>query len=210
LGEKINFRVSREHFINDFVIELQKMPVVFFKRYRMQFDLRYAQFDESVLPAEYDLIPWRSELLNAHAEAKFRSFRNELDANVFPCLGAADGCLRLMKEISNRQGFVPQATWLATHRNPKSGRLEYCGTVQGLREKLDVGAIQNVGVARDHRGMGLGSAIVRKSLKGFQASGIKIVTLEVTEKNTGALRLYQRLGFEVVSTVFKSVEVKPV
>ncbi len=73
-----------------------------------------------------------------------------------------------------------------------------------------MGAIQNIGVARDHRGKGVGSAIVRNSLRGFQASGIKIVTLEVTEKNTGALRLYQRLGFAVVSTVFKSVEVKPV
>ncbi len=184
------------------------MPVVFFKRYRMQFDLRNTQFREVELPQGYELLPWRPELLNAHAEAKFRSFRNELDANVFPCFGLADGCLRLMKEISNRQGFVPQATWLATYRNSKTGRLEYCGTVQGLREKLDVGAIQNIGVARDHRGIGVGSAIVRKSLRGFQASGIKIVTLEVTEKNTGALRLYQRLGFAVVSTVFKSVEVK--
>ena len=186
------------------------MPVVFFKRYRMQFDLRNARFSETILPEGYELLPWRPELLNAHAEAKYRSFRNELDANVFPCLGAADGCLRLMKEISNRQGFVPQSTWLATHRETNTGRLEYCGTVQGLREKLDVGASQNIGVVRDHRGMGVGSAIVRNSLKGFQASGIKIVTLEVTEKNTGALRLYQRLGFEVVSTVFKSVEVKPV
>lgn len=176
----------------------------------MQFDLRNARFRDSLLPEGYELLAWRPELLNAHAEAKYRSFRNELDANVFPCLGAADGCQRLMKEISNRQGFVPQSTWLATHRNATTGRLEYCGTVQGLREKLDVGAIQNIGVARNHRGKGVGSAIVRNSLKGFQASGIKIVTLEVTEKNTGALRLYQRLGFAVVSTVFKSVEVKPV
>ncbi len=186
------------------------MPVVFFKRFRMQFDLRDAQFERIVVPEGFALLPWRRSLLPAHAEAKFRSFRNELDSNVFPCLGEADGCLRLMKEISCRQGFVPEATWLATYQDPVTGRMENCGTVQGIREKLDVGSIQNIGIVEKHRGKGIGSAIVRQSLKGFQSVGIKIVTLEVTEKNTGALRLYERLGFEVVRTVFKSVEVSEV
>ena len=83
------------------------MPVVFFKRYRMQFDLRDTQFDDVEVAAGFELHKWDKCLLPAHAEAKFRSFRNELDSNVFPCLGEPDGCLRLMKEISCRQGFVP-------------------------------------------------------------------------------------------------------
>ena len=186
------------------------MSVVFFKRYRMQFDLRDAHLEKIVVPEGYNLLPWRRSLLPAHAEAKFRSFRNELDSNVFPCLGESDGCVRLMREISCRQGFVPQATWLATYLDPVTGREENCGTVQGIREKIDVGSIQNIGIVQDHRGKGIGSAIVRQSLKGFQSVGIKIVTLEVTEKNTGALRLYERLGFQIVRTVFKSVEVSEV
>lgn len=186
------------------------MPVVFFKRYRMQYDLRDAHFDDVELPSGFELHPWKKSLLSSHAEAKFRSFRYELDSNVFPCLGEADGCIRLMKEISSRQGFVPEATWLATYTDPETGRSENCGTVQGIREKLDVGAIQNIGIVDAHRGKGIGSAIVTESLKGFQSVGIKIVTLEVTEKNTGALRLYERLGFQVLRTVFKSVEVDEV
>ena len=186
------------------------MPVVFFKRYRMQFDLRDAHFEDFEVPECFQLLPWRRSLLPAHAEAKFRSFRNELDSNVFPCLGESEGCLRLMKEISCRQGFVPESTWLATYLDPVTGLQENCGTVQGIREKIDVGSIQNIGIVEAHRGKGIGSAIVRQSLKGFQSVGIKIVTLEVTEKNSGALRLYERLGFEVVRTVFKSVEVSEV
>ena len=186
------------------------MTVVFFKRYRMQYDLRDAHFDDVVLPAGYELHPWDKYLLPAHSEAKFRSFRHELDSNVFPCLGEPDGCLRLMREISCRQGFVAEATWLVTFTDSETGRKENCGTVQGIREKVDVGSIQNIGIVDSHRGKGVGSALVRKSLKGFQDVGIKIVTLEVTEKNTGALRLYERLGFQVSRTVFKSVELAEV
>jgi len=158
-------------------------------------------------PAGFQFHPWQSKLLAAHAEAKFRSFRNELDCNVFPCLGEAEGCVRLMREISSRQGFVPEATWLLTYVDPKTGRTENCGTVQGIREQKDVGAIQNIGVVAGHRGKGLGSQIVNHCLLGFQKAGVQFVTLEVTAHNTGAFRLYKRLGFKVLKVVFKSAEV---
>ena len=186
------------------------MAVVFFKRYRMQFDLRSATFPELPLPDGFAVHPWEQRLLGSHAEAKFRSFRNELDANVFPCLGHSDGCLRLMREISSRQGFIPEATWLATYQNPQTRRTENCGTVQGIRESVDVGSIQNIGIVEGQRGKGVGSVIVVNSLKGFQEAGIKIVTLEVTAKNVGALRLYERIGFKVLPIVYKSVGVSDV
>ena len=186
------------------------MAVVFFKRDPMQFDLRDVSFEEFETPTGFEFHPWNEYLLPAHAEAKFRSFRNELDSNVFPCLGDPSGCLRLMREISSRQGFVPASTWLATYTDPETGRKENCGTVQGIREKLDVGSIQNIGVVASQRGKGIGSLIVRHSLRGFQNAGIKIVTLEVTAKNTGAIRLYERLGFQILRTVFKAVEVSDV
>ena len=176
----------------------------------MQIDLRNTQFDEFVVPSGYRFHPWKSQLTNAHAEAKFRSFRHELDTNVFPCLGEAEGCLRLMKEISCRQGFIPAATWLVTHHDEKTGRKENCGTVQGISEKVDVGSIQNIGIVHGRRGRGIGSLIVQHSLRGFQAAGIKFVRLEVTSQNTGAVRLYERLGFQHLQTVFKSVEIADV
>ena len=53
------------------------------------------------------------DLLADHAEAKYQSFRDEIDADVFNCLGELDGCQRLMEEISLKDGFLPEATWLA-------------------------------------------------------------------------------------------------
>jgi ribosomal protein S18 acetylase RimI-like enzyme len=186
------------------------MSVIYFKRYRMRIDLREKQFDEFEIPPGYHFHPWSHRLLNAHAEAKFRSFRQELDANVFPCLADADGCIRLMKEISCRQGFVPESTWLVTFEDPDTGRHENCGTVQGISEKVDVGSIQNIGIVTGHRGTGIGSLIVLHSLRGFRSAGIKFVNLEVTAQNTGACRLYHRLGFRTLRTVYKSVEVRNV
>ena len=194
------------------------MPVTYFHRYRMQYDLRDGIFELGEIPFGYSFVPWHEEHLEDHAEVKYESFRNELDASVFPCLGNSDGCRRLMREISCRRGFLPEATWLvrreacqsqsaqrASFRKPTY--FENCGTVQGIRIQTDVGAIQNIGIAQPHRGRGLGSQLVLHCLQGFKAVGVRFVTLEVTSHNTGAFRLYQRLGFRVLKTVFKSVEI---
>lgn len=181
--------------------------LVFFKRYRMQFDLRNHRFEEIIPPENFRMMEWRPGLRRAHAEAKFRSFRDELDANVFPCLGDADGCQKLMREISDRSSFVPEATWLLVHANPNRDYLENCGTVQGIMDGPDHGLIQNIGVVKSYRGLGLGSQIVLKSLAGFQTAGAKVVSLEVTTQNDSAIRLYERLGFRVTKIIYKTVDV---
>jgi GNAT superfamily N-acetyltransferase len=172
----------------------------------MQIDLRNQKFELGKLPQNYRFHAWQTRHLSAHADAKYQSFRYELDANVFPCLADSEGCVRLMTEISNRQGFVPEATWLATYCCPETGRRENCATVQGIRDQFDVGAIQNIGVAQVHRGKGIGSIIVQYCLHGFQQVGVNFVTLEVTVQNKGAIRLYERIGFKIQKTVFKVVE----
>jgi ribosomal protein S18 acetylase RimI-like enzyme len=44
------------------------------------------------------------------------------------------------------------------------------------------------------------------ALEGFQRRGLERVYLEVTADNEGAIRLYRRMGFVSVKTVFKAVE----
>src|SRR5262249_44245292 len=119
------------------------MGLTYFKRFRMEIDLRGRNFSSTCLPAGFYFVPWNRPLLEAHAEAKFHSFREEIDSNVFPCLGDYAGCLHLMEEIAAKPGFLPGATWLvacakeeqemsnapAAHANPA---VHYCGTVQGV------------------------------------------------------------------------------
>ena len=72
------------------------------------------------------------ETMVAHAEAKYHSFRNGIDSHVFACLGEHEGCIRLMREISQKEGFLPGATWLAA-TDGFDQPVEYCGTIQGIR-----------------------------------------------------------------------------
>ncbi len=180
------------------------MSVSYYKRYRMELDLRSRRPVPLFAPRGYQLAPWHPELLADHAEVKFQSFRDEIDADVFNCLGELDGCQRLMEEISLKDGFLPEATWLAIHR--EGGEAEPCGTIQGIRLAHKYGAIQNVGILPAHRGRGLGTALIFAALAGFQQVGLSRVYLEVTAQNDGAVRLYKRLGFRRTKTLFKAVE----
>jgi ribosomal protein S18 acetylase RimI-like enzyme len=179
--------------------------ITYFKRFRMEFDLRWRAVCLPRLPEGYRLVPFSDDRLNDHAVAKYESFRDEMDSAIFPCLGEQEGCRRLMKEISKRHGFLAEATWLVEYADHRQ-RSEVCGTIQGLQDNSNFGGIQNVGVTPFHRGRGLGTALVRAALLGFQQRGLTRAYLEVTAQNTGAVQLYQRLGFRRVKTLYKSVE----
>jgi ribosomal protein S18 acetylase RimI-like enzyme len=184
-----------------------RMGLTYFKRFRMEIDLSQPLFACPRLPAGYHLRPWHESLLEAHAETKYRCFCDEIDANVFPSLGHLDGCLRMMRDISEGPNFVAPATWLLQYLDPACERIESCGTIQGIRTRESLGAIQNVGVVLAHRGRGLGSVLLYQSLVGFREAGLQRVSLEVTARNFGAQRLYRRLGFRRVRTVYKTAEV---
>jgi len=182
------------------------MGLTYFKRFRMEIDVHGVDLREPRLPWGYSWVDWQPELLPAHAETKYQSFRAELDANVFPCLGEFDGCVRLMQEISHKEGFLPGATWLITYDD---GDSTFCGTIQGIRDRTGMGAIQNLGITPEHRGQGLGTCLLLKALQGFRRAGLRRAFLEVTAQNEGAIKLYRRIGFAKARTVYKAVEVTP-
>lgn len=180
------------------------MGVSYFKRFRMELDLRGKRFLPVFVPAGYRLLAWDPELLAEHAAAKHQSFRDEIDADIFNCLAELDGCQRLMQEISLKDGFLPEATWLAVYAY--DGGFECCGTIQGIRATFKHGAIQNVGITPAHRGRGVGTALISAALAGFQQAGLARAYLEVTAQNDRAVQLYKRLGFRRTKTLFKAVE----
>lgn len=187
-------------------VGIVSMGLTYFKRFRMEFDLTNSIPDSPAVPLGYELLAYAPELLRDHASAKYQSFRSELDANVFPCLGRRDGCLRLMREITSRAGFVPESTWLCRYRDPVSGQAIPVGTIQGL-EIDGWGAVQNLGIDPAHRGKGLGSILLRRAAEGFRSVGLGRMHLEVTTDNTAAVRLYERIGFRKAQVVYKAAEV---
>lgn len=60
--------------------------------------------------------------------------------------------------------------------------------------------INNVALRPVCRGLGLGTALMRHVLAEGRRLGARRATLEVRASNTGARRLYERLGFAVAGT----------
>jgi ribosomal protein S18 acetylase RimI-like enzyme len=175
------------------------MATTYYKRFRMEIDLDGSPAT-ATLPLRFAWVSWEESLIDQHAEVKYLSFRGEIDACVFPCLGDRHGCQRLMREIRRKPGFLPRATWLI------AGPDGYCGTVQGVMDRGPIGAIQNVGVVPAYRGLGLGRALVRKALEGFYQAGLRRAYLEVTAENSGAVLLYRAVGFRRAKTLYKAVD----
>ena len=198
------------------------MGLVYFRRYRMRCDLTTSLRVAKPLPPG---LCWRSfdqTTVADHAAVKYESFVGGLDSYVFACLSRREGCLRLMREIASRKGFVADATWLIEEATgpdesakdidaPSPGHVVGVGTIQGLEMQDDAGrrwgSIQNVGVVPSHRGRGLGAALLQRSAEGFRAAGLDQMRLEVTTDNVEAVALYRRLGFVVDQVVYKAAEV---
>lgn len=197
---------------NEFANELAAMQFTkqrYIKRFRMELDLRRWQRLRIELPVGYRLVGWNTELVPAHAQVKYQSFRAEIDAQVFPCLGEYEGCRKLMSEIEKKEGFVPEATWLAEYVGAGPKKTEYCGTIQAVRSHRSRASIQNIGVPPLHRGRGIGTALIQAALMGLDYVGVPHVRLEVTAENVGAIQLYRRLGFRTIRTLYKTVELAP-
>ena len=182
--------------------------MTYFKRYRMELELRPVRADAG-LPHGFWWLPWHDSLLDVHAEVKFLCFQQDLDSVVFPNLGHLAGCRELMSIIRNRIGFCPAATWLVvsetgTEHDPAGGCV---GTVQGVIDGSGRGAIQNLGVIPEYRGRGIGRALLSKALAGFASSGASRAMLEVTARNEPAVRMYRDVGFRSRKTLYRGVEV---
>ena len=188
-----------------------------YKRFHMEIKVTSPSVLEAHLPEGYVWVPWSADLLYRHAVTKYFSFRDDLDAKVLPSLGSLSGCLSIMECITSHYRFLPETCWLIEHRpnardefhGPIEGteNLDFtdCGIIQGTGKTRRVGFINNVGVIPDHRGKGLGRALVLKALHGFAAAGWKRAALDVTADNQPAVELYKSIGFEIVRTSYKIV-----
>ena len=179
------------------------MGVAYYRRFRMEVDLRTVDLATPTLPEGFRFVPWNPDDLERHAQVKVQSFRDEIDSRVFPCLGEFSGCRKLMREITKQRSFKSETTWLIV------GPSGDVGTIQGLGHSGSLGAIQNVGVVPECRGLGLGRSLVLKNVEGFRSAGLERVYLEVTAENLPAVSLYDSLGFRLVRTMYKAVKVEP-
>ena len=65
----------------------------------------------------------------------------------------------------------------------------------GMVIAVDEGQITNIAVHPDHRGKGLGQAVVMALVRHAKTHHLANITLEVRASNTPAISLYRKLGF---------------
>jgi GNAT superfamily N-acetyltransferase len=83
--------------------------------------------------------------------------------------------------------FAPEDAAIGFAYLPFLWSLEYGGRVAWLEEMY---------VLSDHRGQGVGTALVREACAQAAALGCKAVDLEVDDSHARAARLYEREGFQ--------------
>jgi ribosomal protein S18 acetylase RimI-like enzyme len=99
-----------------------------------------------------------------------------------------------------RSDFRPDLTFIAMEGDEVAGIcLNVVNRETNERQGVREGWIQDLGVRRAWRKRGVASALLCESMRAFKADGLDCAMLGVDAENpTGALGLYQRLGFVAV------------
>ncbi|PYU98743.1 MAG: GNAT family N-acetyltransferase, partial [Acidobacteria bacterium] len=106
---------------------------------------------------------------------------------------------RLLENIVHHRGcgkYLAQSSLVAIHRPT----WKLAGLLALTAVHSSTAHIPQVAIGREFQGLGLGTAMMKLSLAGLARSGYREVSLTVTDQNSGAVRLYERLGFETLRT----------
>jgi ribosomal protein S18 acetylase RimI-like enzyme len=146
-----------------------------------------------------ELIPWQKSFNDEAAEMLYQSYRQHVDAIINDQYASVRGASRLIQNIFHNQGcgdFLTGVSRMAVHRPTQ--RLAGILTVTAVR--TGTAHIPQVGVGPSFQGLGVGTALMEAAFHDLAQEGFEQVTLTVTDSNAGAVRLYQRLGFETFKT----------
>ena len=95
-------------------------------------------------------------------------------------------------EITNRDVFLPDGFYFATHRDVPVGTA--CAWRQSVDEK-EVGYVHMVGVVAEHTGHKLGKWVSLAVLAYFRDNGFKCSMLDTDDFRVPAIKTYLNLGF---------------
>jgi GNAT superfamily N-acetyltransferase len=146
--------------------------------------------------SRFRMIPWKRDLLKAGSEVIHDSYIGSPDHGLCRDYQSTEGCLRLLTNLTESPAcgkFSDEDTKLAV-----DGEGELCGVLVATRIRADTGMVPQLSIRRDCQGKGLGTRLMKSYLLGLQRQGLKRATLSVSQANSGAHRLYCRLGFELV------------
>jgi ribosomal protein S18 acetylase RimI-like enzyme len=140
---------------------------------------------------------WSEQQMEQAANLIGRAYRTHVDSEINDQYRSVSGARRFLHNIVQYPGcgaFYAPAAVMALDRKTR----ELCGISLTSLVRPDVGHITQICVAPEWRGLGIGSELLWRSIQAFREAGCAEVSLTVTAANTGAVRLYERVGFRTV------------
>lgn len=153
------------------------------------------QIDAKLIAADIELRRWTDQDYQPSAGVITAAYRNHVDSLINDQYRTLSGSLRFLNNIVRFPGcgtFDPEASFVAVTRRSHA----LVGAILCSRVRYDTGHVTQICVLPEHRGFGLGKALLSATVQNLSQRKFSALSLTVTEANTPAVDLYARLGFE--------------
>jgi len=123
------------------------------------------------------------------------AYRAHIDSEINDQYRTNAGSLRFLNNIVRFPGcgvFDAEASFVAIHQ-PTNALI---GLILCSRVRDDVGHVTQVCLVPEHRGEGIGEAMMAATCNALRRRKFNLLTLTVTEANHRAVDLYRKMGFE--------------
>jgi ribosomal protein S18 acetylase RimI-like enzyme len=166
-----------------------------YERNFMRIDLRSPLAEGRVRKPMY-IEKWSDHYQDGAAQLIAAAYSGHIDARINDQYRSTAGARRFLYNIVQYPGcgaFYRPASFAAFEA--LTGRM--CGISLASLVAADCGHITQICVSPAVRGTGIGHALLRQSLLTLRDSGCRSASLTVTAANDDAVKLYQRVGFDI-------------
>lgn len=142
---------------------------------------------------------WERKYDRQAASLLYYTYRDHVDAVINDQYSSTAGAARLIENIVQMRGcgeFIESASSVVIHHATR----KLAGVLALTAVRPFTAHIPQIAVAPEFQGAGLGSFMLKSAFGELQRQGFHEVSLTVTDLNGGAVRLYERLGFETFHT----------
>ena len=139
---------------------------------------------------------WTEDVQDDAAALIATAYQHHVDSSINDQYRSFAGARRFINNGVNYPGCGSFYDGASIYAADASGKM--VGVILSSLVADDTGHITQVCVAPEAQGRGIGCELVRRALTAFREAGCEKTSLTVTASNSGAIRLYQQIGFRSV------------
>lgn len=176
---------------------MQKENFRLYTRQFMILPLKEAQIAGTPVPSGLRLERWDDGHFEACARLIAQAYANHIDSEINDQYRSEPGATKFLKNIVILPGcglFLPEASFVV--RAEESSEL--AAAVLTSTVSMGVGHTTQICVVPAFQGQRLGLRLMDAAIRALKSLRYHALSLTVTSQNTGAARLYEKLGFHVV------------